>query len=78
MSKSNPPLKFEKTMDELEVIIDSLEHGELTLDDALKQFEKGIKLIRESQTKLDSAQQKVAVLMQSNQDPLPMDPGAEG
>lgn len=77
MSKTNPPLKFEQTMLKLEGIVEALEHGDLTLDEALKQFEQGITLVRESQTKLDAAQQKITILMQNNQDPIPMDPGAD-
>ena len=35
----------------------------MSLDDALKQFERGIKLVRQSQAKLEQAQQKVSILL---------------
>ncbi|GIU13406.1 MULTISPECIES: exodeoxyribonuclease VII small subunit [unclassified Shewanella] len=64
MAKKPENLSFEDSLSELEKIVTDLEHGDIALDDALKQFERGIKLVRNSQTKLENAQQKVAVLMQ--------------
>ena len=66
MSKKAPALNFEATMQELEHVVTALEQGDLSLDDALKQFEKGISLVRSSQEKLESAQQKVTLLMQDS------------
>ncbi|MCK8045632.1 MULTISPECIES: exodeoxyribonuclease VII small subunit [Shewanella] len=64
MAKKPENLSFEDSLSELEKIVTDLEHGDVSLDDALKQFERGIKLVRNSQSKLENAQQKVAVLMQ--------------
>ncbi|MGS0677388.1 exodeoxyribonuclease VII small subunit [Shewanella sp. 0m-4] len=64
MAKKPENLSFEDSLSELEKIVTDLEHGDIDLDDALKQFERGIKLVRNSQSKLENAQQKVAVLMQ--------------
>ena len=64
MAKKPENLSFEDSLSELEKIVTDLEHGDIALDDALKQFERGIKLVRNSQSKLENAQQKVAVLMQ--------------
>ncbi|WOT06052.1 exodeoxyribonuclease VII small subunit [Shewanella youngdeokensis] len=64
MAKKPENLSFEESLSELEKIVANLEHGDVSLDDALKQFERGIKLVRNSQTKLETAQQKVSVLMQ--------------
>ncbi|MCL1146022.1 exodeoxyribonuclease VII small subunit [Shewanella sp. 10N.261.52.F9] len=64
MAKKPENLSFEDSLSELEKIVTDLEHGDVSLDDALKQFERGIKLVRNSQNKLENAQQKVAVLMQ--------------
>ncbi len=55
---------FEKTMAELARVVDQLENGQPELDLALSLFEKGIKLTRECQKMLDTAEQKVTKLMQ--------------
>lgn len=55
--------KFENALKELEQIVEQLEDSELPLDDALKLFEKGIKLSRFCSEKLDDAEQKVELLI---------------
>lgn len=67
VAKKPENLSFEESLSELEHIVSSLEHGEVSLDDALKQFERGIKLVRNSQAKLENAQQKVAILMKDGE-----------
>ena len=59
--KRQPDL--EKSLAELEQIVATLEEGDIPLEQALKQFEKGIKLSRDCQTALQSAEQRVQVLM---------------
>jgi len=54
---------IESKLQELENLLEELESGELDLDDALKKFEKGIKLSRECQKTLESAELKIQVLM---------------
>ena len=49
-------------MAELEAIVERLEHGDLPLEDSLKQFERGIELTRSCQAALKQAEQKVQVL----------------
>lgn len=63
MTKSAGP--FEQSMTELETIVTLLEKGELDLEDALKQFEKGIQLARSCQTTLKQAEQKIEWLTTS-------------
>ncbi len=58
-------LDLEKAMGELEEIVEQLESGELTLDNSLQQFEKGVKLSRECQSALTEAEQKVQILIDS-------------
>ncbi|WP_394128886.1 exodeoxyribonuclease VII small subunit [Shewanella maritima] len=78
MAKKPENLSFEQAISELEQIVDQLEQGDVSLDDALKQFERGIKLVRQSQTKLDQAQQKVSILMEEDSESLqPMPTTAE-
>ena len=55
--------KFENALKELEQIVEQLEDGELPLDDALRLFEKGIKLSQFCSAKLDDAEQKVELLL---------------
>ena len=59
------PLNLEKSLADLEALVDDLENGDLPLDKAMKKFEAGIKLTRSCQAALQDAEQKVQVLMQS-------------
>lgn len=64
--KKTDALSFEQAMQELEGIVANMEQGELPLEDALQQFERGIALARLSQQKLKDAEQKVQILMSQN------------
>lgn len=67
MSKKQAnPAQFEQMIAELEAIVQQLEQGDLSLDDALAQFERGITLTRASQQQLQAAEQKVQLLLQQN------------
>ncbi|WP_370980717.1 exodeoxyribonuclease VII small subunit [Agaribacterium sp. ZY112] len=66
MSKKASIKNFEQNLSELEALIDSLESGELSLEQALSQFEKGIKMSRDCQQALTDAEQKVQVLLEQN------------
>lgn len=57
---------FEQSMSELEDIVTKLEGGDITLDDSLKLFEKGMNLARNCQKKLDEAEKKVKILSQTD------------
>lgn len=59
-------LPFEKTLAELEQLVKRMESGELSLEDSLTAFEKGIKLTRECQQSLLAAEQKVQILLEEN------------
>ena len=59
------PIPFEQSITELEEIVRQLEKGELTLDESLKQFEKGIGLARSCQDVLNQAEQKIEILTAS-------------
>ena len=67
MAKKPENLTFEESLSALEHLVSELEQGDISLDDALKQFERGIKLVRNSQHKLEQAQQKVAILMDNDE-----------
>ena len=55
---------FEESLNELEEIATKLESGNLGLDEAIKEFEKGIKLSKECSEKLDAAEKKINILVQ--------------
>lgn len=55
-------IHFEESIGQLEEIVRQLEKGELTLEDSLRQFEKGIGLARTCQTVLQKAEQKIETL----------------
>lgn len=57
---------FEKALAELEEIVSTLEKGDLSLDAALKHFERGIALTRQCQTSLKEAELKVEQLVERN------------
>lgn len=59
-------INFEKVLDQLEELVEDMEHGELTLEESLKSFEKGIKLTRDCQSALTQAEQKVQILLEQN------------
>jgi exodeoxyribonuclease VII small subunit len=62
---------FEQSLGELEAVVERLEHGELTLEEALKQFERGIALARSCQASLKVAEQKVEILLRKTPDADP-------
>jgi exodeoxyribonuclease VII small subunit len=78
---------FERSLAELENIVARLEQGELTLDESLQQFERGVGLTRICQSALQQAEQKIEILMRkgSNNNPdgepeltaMPFEPDAE-
>lgn len=57
---------FEERIQEIDEIIEQLEAGELSLDDSIKEYEKAIKLIKESETLLEAAEGKVMKVLEKN------------
>lgn len=53
---------FERSLDELESLVQRLEKGDLSLDESLKAYERGIALFRRCQTALDQAELRVRLL----------------
>ena len=60
------PVNFENALSELEQLVETMENGELPLEQALKQFEKGIALAGQCQQALQNADQKVTQLIEKN------------
>ncbi|MFB0979778.1 MAG: exodeoxyribonuclease VII small subunit [Alteromonadaceae bacterium] len=59
-------LSFEESLSELEKIVQNLEEGELSLEDSMTLFERGLNLSQGSQEKLKSAEQKIQILLNKN------------
>lgn len=57
--------KFEQGLEQLEKMVQDLEGGDLDLDEALKRFEKGVKLSKQLNQSLEEAHRKVAKLVVS-------------
>ena len=57
---------FNKGLVELEVIINKMESGDLSLEDSLKYFEKGVKLHRKCHSALTDAEQRVNILSEED------------
>lgn len=68
---------FEKSLDELETLVRDLEQGELTLEQSLAAFERGVKLTRQCQSALKSAEQRVEQLVQTSDGSLETRPFSE-
>lgn len=58
---------YEKSLVELTTVVEKLETGDLSLEDALKQFELGIKLTRSCQKALQNAEQQVQILLKNDE-----------
>ena len=63
--KKNSSL-FESSMEELEKLVEQMEQGDISLEESLKAFERGIKLTRTCQQALQEAEQKVQILLEKN------------
>jgi exodeoxyribonuclease VII small subunit len=57
---------FETALAELEALVEKMEQGDLSLDDSLQQFERGVQLTRSCQQALRAAEQKVQVLLEKD------------
>ena len=64
--KADGELDLESALEKLELLVESLEQGDLSLEDSLKAFEAGIKLTRQCQETLAAAEQKVQLLIEQN------------
>jgi len=61
--------EFEAALSELEALVERLERGDLPLEEALKAFERGVVLTRHCQACLQTAQQKVEMLVRKSGEP---------
>lgn len=66
MARKPTTFNFEEALETLEALVEAMEEGELSLEESLKAFEQGIKLTRECQSALEKAEQKVQLLVKSD------------
>ena len=66
MPKKTNVINFEKTFTELEELVKKMEGGNLSLEESLKYFERGILLTKNCQQALNKAEQKVRILLEKN------------
>ena len=66
MVEKKVTVNFEKALKDLEKIVEDLESGDLSLEESLKSFEKGIKLTRQCQRELEKAELTVQKLVEEN------------
>ena len=62
MATRKRAINFEQSLKQLENLVETLETGNLNLDESLKSFEKGIKITRDCQSALTDAEQRVRIL----------------
>jgi exodeoxyribonuclease VII small subunit len=68
MAKKDPPnKKFEDALEELESVVEQLESGELSLEDSLAAFEKGVGLVKFCNQKLTEVEKKVELLVKDKE-----------
>ena len=65
MAKKDEKFDFEKALKELEKLVENMEEGDMSLEDSMKQFERGVALTRSCQKALADAEQKVQILLQN-------------
>ena len=66
MPKKTNVINFEKTFTELEDLVKKMEGGDLSLEESLKYFERGMLLTKNCQQALNKAEQKVRILLEKN------------
>ncbi|MEH6611530.1 MAG: exodeoxyribonuclease VII small subunit [Halioglobus sp.] len=72
MPKKITDLDFTKTLQQLESLVESLEHTDISLEKSLIDFEKGIKLTHNAQNLLDKTEQKVNQLLSNSKNSEPI------
>ncbi len=66
MARKKNTALFEESLEELEHIVEQMEQGDISLEQSLKAFERGIKLTRTCQKALQEAEQKVQILLEKD------------
>lgn len=64
--KQQQPAPFEQSLKELETLVEKMEQGDLSLEESLQHFERGVQLTRTCQQALKDAEQKVETLLKKD------------
>lgn len=67
-------IKFEEALKKLEKIVEDLEKGDLSLDEALKKYQEGIELSRLCSQRLENAKKKIDVLAKNKKSEFELKP----
>jgi len=73
MARISKKTGLEDSLHSLEELVERMEEGDLPLEASLVEFEKGIKLIQNSQKLLNDAEQKVQILLENSKTAKPAD-----
>ena len=73
-AKTTEKIDFEKSLAELEKIVNDLESGSLTLDESIAAFERGIELSKLCQKKLVAAEERVKKLIEKSESDIELEP----
>ena len=66
-TEASPVAHFEQSLDELEALVGKMEHGEMSLEDSLAAYERGVGLYRRCQVALEQAELRVRLLTDPEQ-----------
>ena len=72
--KKTKAFDFEAALAELEALVERMEQGESSLEDSLRDFERGIELTRACQAALQEAEQKVQILLAKDAEAVDFEP----
>jgi exodeoxyribonuclease VII small subunit len=76
--KKSTAFDFEQSLAELESLVQRMEQGDLSLEDSLAAFQRGVELTRACQQALSEAEQRVEILLARDAtEPQPFDAGSE-
>ncbi len=67
-------IKFEEAIKKLEKIVEDLEKGDLSLDEALKKYQDGLEMSRVCAQRLDNAKKKIDVLVKNKKGEFELKP----
>ena len=71
-------IKFEDALKKLEKIIEEMEQGDMSLDEALKKYQEGLELSRVCSQRLENAKKKIDVLTKNKKGDFELKPLGEG
>jgi exodeoxyribonuclease VII small subunit len=73
VARKKQEVDFEAALEELEALVERMEEGELSLEESLKTYERGIALSRACQKSLDAAEQRIQILSEKDANAEPQD-----